>query len=122
MKRYIINSPVLFTLSIIAAVLYCTMGTFFSLIIGQIVDAAGIGTSELLGKFIQGLVFVLVYVLVTILYGALKNNMIGKSREALKNDVFQAALSAPTLDRSETNTAEYINDLTNNLSILKTRI
>ena len=119
MKRYIINSPVLFTLSIIAAVLYCTMGTFFSLIIGQIVDAAGIGTSELLGKFIQGLVFVLVYVLVTILYGALKNNVIGKSREALKNDVFQAALSAPTLDRSETNTAEYINDLTNNLSIFE---
>ncbi len=67
MKKYICNSPILFSLSIIAAILHCIMGTFFSFIMGQIVDAAGTGTAELIEKFIQGLVFVLVYLIVTIL-------------------------------------------------------
>jgi len=86
---------------------------------GQIVDAAGTGTAELIEKFIQGLVFVLAYVLVMILYGVLKNILIGKSRESLKSALFKATLSAPTSDYSGTNTAEYINDLTNNLSIFQ---
>lgn len=119
MKKYICNSPILFSLSIITAIVYCAMGTFFSFVIGQIVDAAGTGTEELTRKFIQGFVFVFVYVLVMILYGVLKNILIGKSRESLKNALFKATLFAPTADYSGTNTAEYINDLTNNLSIFE---
>lgn len=119
MKKYICNSPILFSISIIIAILYCTMGTLFSLIMGQIVDTAGTGTAELIEKFIQGLVFVLTYMLVTILYGVLKNILIGKTRESLKCALFKAALSAPTSDYSGANTAEYINDLTNNLSIFE---
>lgn len=119
MKKYICNSPILFSLSIIVAIIYCTMGTLFSLVIGQIVDAAGTETAGLIEKFMQGLVFVLVYVLVTVLYGGLKNILIGKSRESLKSALFQAALSAPASDCPGTNTAEYINDLTNNLSIFE---
>lgn len=119
MKKYICYSPILFSLSIITAILYCTMGTLFSLIMGRIVDAAGAGIDELIEKFIQGLVFVLIYVLVTILYGVLKNILLGKVRESLKSDLFKATLSAPTSDYSGANTAEYINDLTNNLSIFE---
>lgn len=119
MKKYICHSPILFSLSIITAILYCTMGTLFSLIMGRIVDAAGAGIDELIEKFIQGLVFVLIYVLVTILYGVLKNILLGKVRESLKSDLFKATLSAPTSDYSGANTAEYINDLTNNLSIFE---
>lgn len=119
MKKYLGNSRGLFSLSIMAGILYCVMGTFFSLVIGQIVDAAGAGKTALMEKFLQGLDFVLLYVFVTILYGVLKKRTIGKSRESLKRALFQAILSAPTSDCSGTNTAEAINDLTNNLSIFE---
>lgn len=39
MKKYIFKSPVLFMVSIIFMIIDCAMGTFFSIILGRIVDA-----------------------------------------------------------------------------------
>ncbi len=120
-KKYIVAFPGYFYLSIITAVLYCTMGTLFSLIIGGIVDAANHGLSNLVYMTLNGVLYVVLYVIATIIYGKLKCSLIGKSREALKNDLFKAVIEdAPIANDFSLNTAEYITDLTNNISIFET--
>lgn len=117
MKKYIFKSPVLFMVSIIFMIIDCIMGTFFSIILGRIVDAASIGMPELIRMFVIGLIFTVTYVIVTILAGVTKNRFIGNNRTLLKNELFKNIFASYGKAYSEVNTAEYINDMTNNLSI-----
>ncbi len=117
MKKYIFKAPGLLVISLLLTVIDCTMGTFFSLMLARIVDAAGTGMSELVRMFVIGLIFTVTYVIIVILAGVTKNAFIGNNRTYLKNDLFRSILSSYGKDYSEVNTAEYINDMTNNLSI-----
>lgn len=117
MKKYIFKSPGLLIMSLLLTVIDCTMGTFFSLMLARIVDAAGAGMSELVRMFVIGLIFTVTYVIIVILAGVTKNAFIGNNRRYLKNDLFRSILVSYGKDYSEVNTAEYINDMTNNLSI-----
>lgn len=118
MKKYIFKAPGLLVISLLLTVIDCTMGTFFSLMLARIVDAAGTGMSELVRMFVIGLIFTVTYVIIVILAGVTKNAFIGNNRAYLKNGLFRSILSSYGKDYSEVNTAEYINDMTNNLSIM----
>lgn len=117
MKKYVFASRSLFAASVVLAVINCTMATFFSLILGKIVDSVSGDMSQLTNILVIGLIFTVTYILIMILAGITKNLFIGKSRAAIKNDLFKAVLNSLGNDNSGINTSEYINDMTNNLSI-----
>ncbi len=119
MTKYILKSPWLLVVSLFLTIANCTMGTLFSLILGRIVDAAGDGMSELVQMFMVGVIYTVTYTIVMILAGVTKSIFIRSNRILLKNDLVKSILSSYGKAYSEVNTAEYINDMTNNLSIFE---
>ena len=119
MRKYVCPRPVLYVLTVIFIILNCAMGAYFSVIIGKIVDAAGHDMNALIRAFVIGLIFVVVYVLVMLASGILKEKMSAESRRCIKRDLFASIMRKPIFALSEANSAEYINDLSNNLNLFE---
>ncbi|MCR5824402.1 MAG: ABC transporter ATP-binding protein/permease [Lachnospiraceae bacterium] len=119
MRKYICPKPFLYVLTILFIIINCFTGAYFSVIIGKIVDTVGEGVEALVKALVFGLLFVVLSVGIDILGGILKEKMTAESRKAVKHDLFSAILSKPISDLSEANTAEFINDLSNNIGMFE---
>ncbi|MBO4504883.1 MAG: ABC transporter ATP-binding protein [Lachnospiraceae bacterium] len=119
MKKYVCGRRVLFCATILFITLNCVFGAYFSVIIGKIVDAAGEDMNALVRAFLIGLLFVAGYVIVEIICGILKEKLTAETRRHIKRDLFSAILKKPIYSMSEASSAEYINDLSNNLNMFE---
>ncbi len=119
MKKYVCARRLLLFGTIVFITLNCVMGACFSVIIGKIVDAAGNDMNALLRAFITGLIFVFAYVIIQIICGVLKEKTTAETRRHIKRDLLSAILRKPVYALSEANSAEYINDLSNNLNLFE---
>ena len=92
-------------------------GTGFSLVMSTIIDCAQKGTAELLMTFLLSVVYVVISILLQLSCGYMKAAILADARYSLKNDLFSGIMGKNIVDFEAANSAEYINELNNNVNM-----
>ncbi len=119
MYHYILKKKGRFILFIFLLIVSGVMGTLFSMVMSSLIDSATKSVETLLFTLLFGVGFVVLYVLIDILYSFIKNKIQIEARYELKKDVFSGIISRGLRRFESENSAEYINELSNNLELLE---
>lgn len=93
------------------------LGTGFAFVMSALVDCVGKGTETVLKTLAASLIYVAICVLSEFLYSYFKNLMLANARRELKAGLFAAVIRRPVREFRAGNTAEYINELSNNINM-----
>ncbi len=94
-------------------------GSLFALVMSSLVDCAGKNTVQLSSTLLGSVLFVTVLICLEILFYYLKAGILAKARYHLKKDLFSGIMSRNVSDFDASGSAEYINELTNNVNLLE---
>ena len=116
MYRYLFRKKGYFLLFLALLVVSSITGSLFSLVMSALVDCVGKDGAELLRTLLGGIAFVVVYILLDLSYYCVKTKAVTDARHSLKSDVFSALMRRSVADFDAGNSAEYMNELSNNLN------
>ena len=91
------------------------LGTGFAFVMSSFIDAVSKSIAAVKEIFIMGCIYVLICVLFETLYSFIKNKIVMKTRESLKEDLFKAIMSREYEIYYKENSASYLNELSNNI-------
>lgn len=91
-------------------------GPLFSLVMSALVDCAGKNTEELFRTLLAGIGYAVIYNLLALSYRCMKTWILTDARYSLKKDIFTALMNRSVTDFDAGNSAEYMNELSNNLN------
>lgn len=94
-------------------------GSLFSLVMSSLVDCAGKSPEELCRTLIGSAVFIIVTVSLDLLYEYTKTRLLTDARYRLKRDLFAGIMRRSVSDFDTGSSAEYINELGNNVNLLE---
>ncbi len=94
-------------------------GSLFSLVMSSLVDCAGKSTQELVRILLGSIAFVTVSVSLELFYYYVKTKLLTNARYGLKRDLFAGIMNRSVSDFDAGNSAEYINELGNNVNLLE---
>ena len=116
MYRYLFRKKGYFLLFLALLVVSSITGSLFSLVMSALVDCVGKDGAELLRTLLGGIAFVVIYILLDLSYYCIKTKAVTDARYSLKSDVFSALMRRSVADFDAGNSAEYMNELSNNLN------
>lgn len=116
MYRYLFRKKGYFLLFLALLVISSITGSLFSLVMSALVDCVEKDGAELLRTLLGGIAFVVVYILLDLSYYCVKTKAVTDARYSLKSDVFSALMRRSVADFDAGNSAEYMNELSNNLN------
>lgn len=116
MYRYLFRKKGYFLLFLALLVVSSITGSLFSLVMSALVDCVEKDGAELLRTLLGGIAFVVVYILLDLSYYCVKTKAVTDARYSLKSDVFSALMRRSVADFDAGNSAEYMNELSNNLN------
>lgn len=120
MYRYMLKKRLHCLLFIVLLLMSGSIGPLFSLVMAAIVDSAGKSGEELLAALMRGIAYVAVSILLQIAYRCIKEDILADARYHLKEDLFAGIMRRNIADFETANSAEYINELTNNMNQFET--
>jgi len=119
MLRYMMRKKVLCLFGIVMLFVSYATGSLFALVMSALIDCVGKGQEELLITFGGSVLYVIICVLLEIAYHDIKAALLADSRLALKNDLFSCIMHQGVMEFDTQNSAEYINELSNNLNLFE---
>lgn len=87
---------------------------------GALIDCAGKSAEALFRTLLGSIAYVIIYILLGIIYRCMKAAILTDARYHLKNDVFTGIMNRKIADFDADNSAEYINELSNNMNMFET--
>lgn len=118
MSRYITQKKGLFLAYFLLTWLTSAGGIGFAFVLSGIINQAAAGNMQgLLLAIGRGIFFVLTAAICGYLYDRVSNRLLYYARIGLKNDLFCSYFQKNTMDYERKNSAEYLNEITNNVNI-----
>ena len=119
MIRYMTKNKTLTTFLIFLMIASGAFGILFSLVMSALIDCVSGQGDELFPTLLYSILFVFVYVLLHSGYYYVKFYVISETRKSLKNDLFEHIYYQNMTDFETQSSAEYINELSNNVAIIE---
>lgn len=116
MYRYLLRKKGYCVLSAALLVANCVAGPLFSLVMSALVDCTGKNAEVLFRTLLGGIGYAVIYNLVALSYRCMKTWILTDARYSLKRDIFTALMNRSVADFDAGNSAEYMNELSNNLN------
>ncbi len=91
-------------------------GPLFSLVMSSLVDCAGKNAEVLFRTLLGGIGYAVIYNLLALSYRCMKTWILTDARYSLKRDIFTALMNRSVADFDAGSSAEYMNELSNNLN------
>ena len=91
-------------------------GPLFSLVMSSLVDCAGKNAEVLFRTLLGGIGYAVIYNLLALSYRCMKTWILTDARYSLKRDIFAALMNRSVADFDAGSSAEYMNELSNNLN------
>lgn len=91
-------------------------GPLFSLVMSALVDCAGKNAEVLFRTLLGGIGYAVIYNLLALSYRCMKTWILTDARYSLKRDIFVALMNRSVADFDAGSSAEYMNELSNNLN------
>ena len=91
-------------------------GPLFSLVMSALVDCAGKNAEVLFRTLLGGIGYAVIYNLLALSYRCMKTWILTDARYSLKRDIFAALMNRSVADFDAGSSAEYMNELSNNLN------
>ena len=91
-------------------------GPLFSLVMSSLVDCAGKNAEVLYRTLLGGIGYAVIYNLLALSYRCMKTWILTDARYSLKRDIFAALMNRSVADFDAGSSAEYMNELSNNLN------
>ena len=91
-------------------------GPLFSLVMSALVDCAGKNAEVLFRTLLGGIGYAVIYNLLALSYRCMKTWILTDARYFLKRDIFAALMNRSVADFDAGSSAEYMNELSNNLN------
>lgn len=119
MYRYMLKKKQYFLLFLVLLVTSSVTGTLFSLVMSALVDCAGKSMEELFLTLLGSIAYVVIYNLLALSFGCVKARLLTDSRYELKKDLFSALMHRSVADFDAGSSAEYMNELSNNINLFE---
>lgn len=119
MYRYMLRKKAGFPLLLVLLIVSGVAGNLFSLVMSSLVDCAAKSAAELTATLWRGIAFVTVCVLLDASYRYVKTWILTDARYRLKKDLFTSIMNRSVSDFDAGSSAEYINELGNNVNLLE---
>lgn len=119
MYRYMLRKKGRFLLFLVLLVVSSVTGLLFSLVMSALVDCAGKTAKELFWTLLGGIVYVIIYNLLELAYRCMKSRLLTDARYYLKRDIFTSLMHRTVKDFDAGNSAEYMNELSNNMNLFE---
>ena len=116
MYRYLLRKKGYCVLFAALLVANCVAGPLFSLVMSALVDCAGKNAEVLFRTLLGGIGYAVIYNLVALSYRCMKTWILTDARYFLKRDIFAALMNRSMADFDAGSSAEYMNELSNNLN------
>ncbi len=116
MYRYLFRKKGYIPAFLVLLVVSSVTGSLFSLVMSALVDCAGKDGPVLFRTLLGSLAYVVVYILLEATYRCMRAKAVTDARYSLKREVFSALMNRSVTDFDSGNSAEYMNELSNNLS------
>ncbi len=116
MYRYLLRKKGYCVLFAALLVANCVAGPLFSLVMGALVDCAGKNAEVLFRTLLGGIGYAVIYNLLALSYRCMKTWILTDARYFLKRDIFAALMNRSVADFDAGSSAEYMNELSNNLN------
>lgn len=116
MYRYLLRKKGYCLLFAALLVTNCVAGPLFSLVMSALVDCTGKNAEVLFRTLLGGIGYAVIYNLVALSYRCMKTWILTDARYSLKRDIFTALMNRSVADFDAGNSAEYMNELSNNLN------
>lgn len=119
MYHYLLKGKARVALFFLLSCASCVAGALFALVMSALVDCVGKTGKELLLTFLGSVVYVIIYIVLGIFYRFIRAAFLADARYRLKNDIFTGIMNRSIADFDTVNSAEYINEMSNNLSMFE---
>lgn len=119
MYRYMLRKKGRFLLFLVLLVASGVTCLLFSLVMSALVDCAGKTAEELLWTLLGSIVFVVICNLLELSYRCMKARLLTDARYYLKKDIFTSLMRRTVADFDAGNSAEYMNELSNNVNLFE---
>ncbi len=116
MYRYLLRKKGYCLLFAALLVANCVAGPLFSLVMSALVDCAGKNAEVLFRTLLGGIGYAVIYNLLALSYRCMKTWILTDARYSLKRDIFAALMNRSVADFDAGSSAEYMNELSNNLN------
>ncbi|WP_300860278.1 ABC transporter ATP-binding protein [uncultured Acetatifactor sp.] len=116
MYRYLLRKKGYCVLFAALLVANCVAGPLFSLVMSALVDCAGKNAEVLFRTLLGGIGYAVIYNLLALSYRCMKTWILTDARYSLKRDIFAALMNRSVADFDAGSSAEYMNELSNNLN------
>ena len=116
MYRYLLRKKGYCLLFAALLVTNCVAGPLFSLVMSALVDCAGKNAEVLFRTLLGGIGYAVIYNLLALSYRCMKTWILTDARYFLKRDIFAALMNRSVADFDAGSSAEYMNELSNNLN------
>ena len=116
MYRYLLRKKGYCVLFAALLVANCAAGPLSPLVMSALVDCAGKNAEVLFRTLLGGIGYAVIYNLVALSYRCMKTWILTDARYSLKRDIFTALMNRSVADFDAGNSAEYMNELSNNLN------
>nr|WP_302111959.1 ABC transporter ATP-binding protein [uncultured Acetatifactor sp.] len=116
MYRYLLRKKGYCVLFAALLVANCVAGPLFSLVMSALVDCAGKNAEVLFRTLLGGIGYAVIYNLLALSYRCMKTWILTDARYFLKRDIFAALMNRSVADFDAGSSAEYMNELSNNLN------
>lgn len=117
--RYLSRQKGICLLLFVLLVSSTVCGNLFGLVMSSLVDSAGKSVEELSRILLGSVVFVIVTIFLELSYSYFKAKLLAGARYRLKRDLFSSIMNRSVSYFDTSNSAEYINELGNNVNLLE---
>ena len=119
MYRYMMKKKLLCMTGIVMLVASCATGSLFALVMSALIDCVGKGKEELPATLCGSVLYVIMNILLQVIYRYTRAAVLANSRFELKRDLFARIMDQRIVDFDSRNSAEYINELGNNMNLFE---
>ncbi len=117
MSKYITRKKGLFFAYFVLMLAASAGSIGFAFVLSEVINQAAAGNMRgLIRAIVGGIVFILAVVLCEYLYDRALNRLLYDARTSLKNDLFCAYFKRNAVEYENDNSAQYINEITNNVN------
>lgn len=117
MSKYITQKKGLFFAYFILTLLASAGGIGFAFVLSEVINQAAAGNMQgLIRAIVGGIIFLIAVIIFEYLYDRVMNRMLYYAVTSLKNDLFCAYFRKNSADYEKDNSAQYINEITNNVN------
>lgn len=117
MSKYITQKKGLFFAYFILTLLASAGGIGFAFVLSEVINQAAAGNMRgLIRAIVGGIIFLVAVIICEYLYDRVMNRMLYYAVTSLKNDLFCAYFRKNSADYEKDNSAQYINEITNNVN------